>query len=644
MYLAHTVAQEVERRLYRTEYYPVIEGKVCGIIVGIGDRSLNKRSRQNSLDALAHRGPDDKGEWSAFSAHVWLGHRRLSIVDLSDAGRQPMHNEDHTIWLVCNGEIYNYPRLRVRLEGVGHRFYSHSDSEAILHAYETWGDQLVDHLEGMFAFALWDETRQRLLAARDRVGIKPLCYAETGEGLVLASEAGALLPLLEPRPEPEPMALAYVMTLGYIPSPWSIWHGIYKLEPGHLLTWQPQTGLQQRRYWEPPRHIDSEAKSDGDGWQALFESVLNEHLLSDVPIGLFLSGGIDSSSVAAGLRDIGQPVQAITVGFPDSPHDEAPIAAAVAEHLSFSHQTIPLEIQDINELIQQVAVAFDEPQGYSALLSMYLISQVAAPNFKVVLAGDGGDELFGGYTWYQNLTGGIRRHSRWLRHALRPLIGRNAPPALRWQAARHFAQVSPLHRHAWRLYPRFLPEEVKALLSPMSLRFDDTEMLTPLQKHFEPNLPLQRALQRVDLMTFCTDSILAKVDRASMAHSLEVRVPFLDRRIIEWALPRPLEAREQVESKPVLRDYLRSRVPASVLNHQKQGFSLRVLDDFDWDVAVDHIRNGAWVRQGYWSSDWERLLEPGVPYRAARIWNLLMLTRWADFWLGQRGKYARVVS
>lgn len=605
---------------------------MCGIVAAIHVDAADA-TKSRCLQSLKHRGPDARGQWKSLSVPVWLGHRRLSIVDLSEAGRQPMHNEDRTIWLVANGEIYNYPTLRAHLEELGHRFYSNSDSEVILHAYEVWGDQCVEHLEGMFAFALWDEPHQRLLSARDRVGIKPLYYADMGQGLILASDSRALLPLLKSRPEPESMALAYMMTLGYIPSPWSIWQGIYKLEPGHLLTWQSDTGMQQWCYWEPPRHTVSEARDYGDEWEALFESILKEHLLSDVPIGLFLSGGLDSSSIAAVLRDIGQPVQAMTVSFPNSHYDEAPIAEAVAKHLDFPHCIIPLEVGNVNALTGQVATAFDEPQGYSALLSMYLISQIAADDFKVVLAGDGGDELFGGYTWYRDLNGGIQRRSPLIRRALRPLVRRNASPTLRRQVAHHFAKMSPLHRHAWRQYPRFLPEEVEVLLSPLGLRFGDDEMLAPLYKHFEPELPLQRALQRVDLMTFCTDSILAKVDRASMAHSLEVRVPFLDRRIIEWALSRPLQGREQTRSKSLLRDYLRSRVPSKVLDHPKQGFSLPVLGNFDWESAVDEIRQGIWVRKGYWSSDWERLLKPGVPYHTARIWNLLILTRWAEVWL-----------
>jgi asparagine synthase (glutamine-hydrolysing) len=259
---------------------------------------------------------------------------------------------------------------------------------------------------------------------------------------------------------------------------------------------------------------------------------------------------------------------------------------------------------------------------------MYRISQIAAREFKVVLAGDGGDENFGGYTWYSNLNSEIPRRSKWLRRALRPIVKRNASPATRARAAHHFS--NPVCTYAWRVFPRFLPEEAEALFAPLGLRFNDDTLLDPLRKHFVPELPLRRALQRVDLMTVCTDQILAKVDRASMAHSLEVRVPFLDRRIIEWALARPVSPRETTENRPLLRDYLASRVPEAVLQHPKQGFTMRTKEELDWNKGLEMIRQSIWVQQGMWDQNWERLVEPGVPYRNARIWILLMLASWAD--------------
>lgn len=606
---------------------------MCGIVVVAGYSSLTQFNGDAALRALAHRGPDDEGSWCSADASVWLGHRRLAIVDLSPAGHQPIHNEDQTIWLVCNGEIYNYPILRVRLEGLGHQFYSRSDNEAILHAYESWAEDCVDYLQGMFAFVLWDEKEGKLLAARDPVGIKPLYYVEHNGRLALASEAGALVKLLDYKPAPEPVALAYVMTIGYVPSPWSIWQGIRKLEPGHLLTWQPGRRANVRKYWEPPRAIVGNTPPTIEQFQERFEPILKEHLLSDVPIGLFLSGGLDSTTIAAGLREIGQPVQALTVGFPDSPQNEAPIAETTAAHLGLPHETIPLAVGDIDELLSGVALAYDEPQGYSALLTMFLLSKVTASRLKVALAGDGGDELFGGYTWYGGLDGSLN-HRRWfICKVLYPLIHCLASPQLQKKVANAFARASVLHRHVWRLFPCFLPQEAEWLLAPMRVHFSDREMLEPFRRHFDPTLPLRRALQRVDLMTFCTDSILAKVDKASMAHSLEVRVPWLDRRIVDWALSSVPDPREEKESKPLLRDYLRPRVPTAVLQRPKQGFSLRGLLSYDWASAIEAIRQGPWVQNGMWRKNWEQLLVPGVPYREHRIWTLLCLTKWGQVWL-----------
>jgi asparagine synthase (glutamine-hydrolysing) len=561
------------------------------------------------------------------SGEAWLGHRRLAIVDLTAAGNQPMRNEDGTIRLVCNGEIYNYSSLRGRLEGLGHRFLSNSDSEAILHAYEEWDGACVEHLEGMFSFAVWDQDRRRLLAARDRVGIKPLYYCERAGGLALASEACALEGILDKCLQPEPSAVAYTMTLGYVPSPWSIWRGVFKLEPGHLLTWDKSRGTRLSRYWEPPGDLNGRA---AQGWDDLFEGVLQEHMMSDVPIGLFLSGGLDSTSVALGLHRLGRRVEAITIGFSGSAASEEAVAGAVAERLGFAHEVIPIEIRDVDALIRETNAAYDEPQGYSALLTMYKVCAAAAGLCKVVLAGDGGDEVFGGYTWYANLRRGPLARVRHTTQAIRSFLsdGSRRRENARWDA---FAARSVLHQHVRRLFPRFFADEVERLMAPAGLRFSEDELLAPLEKHFVPSLPLKRALQRVDLMTFCSDSILAKVDRASMAHSLEVRVPFLDRRIVEFGLALPVERGPRGwQGKRVLRQYLEGNVPPQVLCHPKQGFSMRVLDGFDFDTAVEEIRQGPWVRNGLWRDDLESLLAPGGAYREGRIWTLLMMTRWAE--------------
>ena len=347
------------------------------------------------------RGPDDEGTWTSQSGKIRLGHRRLAIVDLSQIARQPMHNENKSIWLVCNGEIYNYPELRERLEGLGHVFYSNSDSEVILHAYEQWGDESIEYFEGMYAYILWDENNGRLLAVKDRIGIKPLCYAEIPGGIAIASEMDSLIQVLPFRPEVNPEAVAYAMSIRYVPSPHAIWKGVKKLEPGHFLTWDEKRGANIYCYWSPPAEINYIGDYSPDKWNELFEKVLNEHLLSDVPIGIFLSGGIDSTSIAAGLQNIGYRPKALTVSFPEYKDNEATVAQETAKVLNLDHEIIEIRVKDIDDYLNKIYDLYDEPHCNYGLIPMYLISQTAKKYFKTVFAGDGGDECFGGYSWYR---------------------------------------------------------------------------------------------------------------------------------------------------------------------------------------------------------------------------------------------------
>jgi len=610
---------------------------MCGIIAVATHLLESPPDIKASIEAMRHRGPDSDGVWTSSSGKVRLGHRRLSIIDLSEDGCQPMHNEDKSIWLTCNGEIYNFPGLRSRLEGLGHSFYSNSDSEVIIHAYEQWGSECVHYLEGMFAFAIWDENKQRLFAARDRVGIKPLCYAEIPGGIALASDLRALLPLLSERPYPDPEAVAYVMTLGYIPAPLAIWKGTYKLKPGHKLCWSENGGIRIRKYWSPPTEIDHLGDYSIKKWEELFTTVLSEHLLSDVPLGFFLSGGLDSTTLAVGLHDLNVSIKALTISFPGSPLNEEPVAKAVTKHLNQEHEILPLEACDIDNLLDDVAAAYDEPIGYSALLTMYAISKLAAREFKSVLAGDGGDECFGGYVWHRaELPNQLKAFTSLIR-LLRRNIGLTGYSWIDRQLTRLYTGpgLSPLQKYSWQVTSRFFPEDAEYLMTPVGLRFDDEKWIQPLAENFVPGLPLLRALQRVDLLSFCSECILPKVDRASMWHSLEVRVPFLDRRIIEWGLRKPVEQRElqQGNSKPVLREFLRRRVPQKVLNHSKQGFSLKILPEYDWDSVFEQIENSWWVQSGFWRKDWRKVIDIGASPKRGRLWFLLMLAKWAQKWL-----------
>lgn len=611
--------------------------RMCGIIAVATNSPAKTPDISKALTSLAHRGPDGEGTWISPSGKTKLGHRRLSIVDLSEAGRQPMHNEDKSLWLVCNGEIYNYPRLRKRLEGLGHHFYSNSDNEAIIHAYEQWGEACLDYFEGMFAFAIWNTKTKQLFAAIDHVGIKPLCYSEIPGGIAIASDFRALLCLLPEKPAPNPEAVAYVMTLGYIPSPMSIWNGTCKLEPGHILNWSEERGIIIRKYWSPPTEIDYHGDYSQEKWTNLFKEVLNDHLLSDVPLGFFLSGGLDSSALAVGLNDLNSSIKALTVSFPGARLNEAPIASLVAKHLNIEHEILPLESPDINPLLDDVASAFDEPIGYSALLTMQAICSMAAHEFKAVLAGDGGDECFGGYVWHRAHIQGKLQAAQPLMSSLRRLIGTTGYSSIDRHLMRFYTKLSltPLQKYSWQVCSRFFPEEAEQLMAPTGLNFSNEKWIRPLDKHFSASLPLLRALQRVDLMSFCSELILPKVDRASMWHSLEIRVPFLDRRIIEWGLRKPVEQSElqQENSKPILRRYLQNKVPPKVLEHPKQGFSLKNKDKYNWDDINDQIENSWWVKNRYWDKNWRKIISNKFATEQNRLWFLLMLTKWAQKWL-----------
>lgn len=602
---------------------------MCGIVAYVGECWTASRA-EVSLAALRHRGPDMEGDWRDEAAGIWLGHRRLSIVDVSEAGRQPMLSEDGRTALVCNGEIYNAPALRRELEQLGHRFVSSSDSEVVLHGYEQWGEACLDRLEGMFAFAIWDGRKRRLFAARDRVGIKPLYVAEIGDGLVLASEVRGLWPWFGEKPRLDADALAEVMARGYVPSPRSMWRGVIKLEPSGFLVWERGKPLRHGRYWQPPESLDN--ATGHEPWVALWERVLSDHLLSDVPLGLFLSGGMDSSSVATGLVEAGHHLNAMSLAFPGSPRDESPVARLVAEHLGLPLKVWVMDDERLSSSLEQELAVVDEPQGYSAVLSMRALCKQAAARYKVAFSGDGGDEVHGGYGWYQSLEPlppkRLTARRRWLRAAMRCTTNKRV-----WHAAgAALSQLSPLHRHAWRLFPRFLPEEIERLLRPTGVRFSEDRLIAPLREYDRAGLPLRKRLQRIDLMTFCSDSILAKVDRASMAYGLEVRVPMLDRRVIEWGMSQPMAAELGDILKPMVRSYLKSRLPKKVLAHEKQGFSVPLIKTLDPEMMIRRIHCGKLVSDGWLTEDWDKSVGSGTASRHARLFVLFSLSVWFDRW------------
>jgi asparagine synthase (glutamine-hydrolysing) len=533
--------------------------------------------------AIVHRGPDEEGRYLA--PDVALGMRRLSVMDPA-MGQQPMTNEDGTIQLVFNGEIYNHRQLRGELVARGHAIATSSDTEVIVHLYEEMGDDVVDALRGMFAFALWDTRRQRLLIARDRVGIKPLYYCEHAGGLAFASELRSLLAMPEFTPRVSAQAVAQYLTFGYVPETHCIFEGVRKLPPGHRLTWEPSGVPRIARYWSPLRAERSDI-GEGEAVETL-RTLLREsvalHLESDVPLGAFLSGGIDSSAVVAQMAQLvpGR-VKTFSIGFEETSHNEAPHAAQVAREIGTEHTELIVR-PDADSLVDSVITGFDEPFGDPSSLPTFLVSQMAREHVTVALSGDGGDELFGGYTRYTELLSRrelsaatrrvLARVARYLPHGVR---GRNRLVDMsRTLRGRYAATVAtPASVHEGGMLSASLAAEMPPMDALLSAAFSPVA-----------GRDLLAQMTAVDLATYLPGDILTKVDRMSMSVSLEARVPLLDHHIVEFAmaLPSRMKVRDGV-GKWLLREAITGLVPPRVLSYPKRGFGVPLEDWFRGDLS-----------------------------------------------------------
>lgn len=613
---------------------------------------------------LRRRGPDGRGLYLSPDGRACLAHARLAIQDLSEAGAQPMADDaaEARVVVTFNGEIYNAPALRKDLESLGARFRSHADTEVLVQGYAHWGlDGLLRRLRGMFAFVILDRrepAQPRLLAAVDHAGMKPLVWtrfaSDGGSTLALASDCDALIGALSESPgfskRLDPTGLCHVLSVGYCPAPHTVWRGVHKLRPGEKLEWtmgEDQPPLTER-YWSPPDTLEPETDTDTpDAFESLFRGVVDEHLLSDVPVGLFLSAGLDSGSIALALAQSqrSDDVTAWTLaGRGISPEfDESPVAARFAAALMMRHRSIEFSPADLPETLSQAALAFDEPQGFTALLTAVRIAGAArAAGLKVVLAGDGGDEAFGGYPWHSagnhpiSLDPAHGRIGRPARHGVRLDIP-ECDPGERARAFLDLAHRSYTHRALCRAFPGFHPDESRALLGAIEPEYDPETFASWLEPEDRPDLPHPRRSQRLDLAGFCAGSILPKIDRASMHFGLELRAPFLDRRLLEWAMTRSV-SREASEghSKPALRALLRrgvaaGLVPAELLRRPKQGFSLRLSGDQSLEShAAAVLPSSRLVRDGVLRKDCARFLSDDPDARRTRLFTLCMVAAWYE--------------
>jgi asparagine synthase (glutamine-hydrolysing) len=604
-------------------------------------RPIDRDALVAMTDALAHRGPDAAGYF--VDAGIGLGHRRLSIIDLA-TGDQPLGNEDGTIQVVFNGEIYNFADVRAELQAHGHRFRTGSDTEVIVHGYEQWGDRCVDRFRGMFAFALWDGPKRRLLLARDRLGVKPLYYAEIpGVGLVFGSEIKSLLQNSEIPREWRPETLDAYLTLLYVPAPDTIYRAVRKLPPAHVLVAEGGA-VRTSRYWD--------LEFTGDGAPAREEAYLEEldailreavglRLISDVPLGAFLSGGIDSSLVVAYMKETsGAPPVTISVGFDHAAFDEVEHARTVAEHVGCEFHALTANPQ-VDTLLPKLAWHFDEPFADSSAVPTYYVSQAARRLVTVALSGDGGDELWAGYArhrvehWEQRarrVLGPAQRAAGWLAGAL-PLSIRGA------RSLRHLA-CNPDQAYALKhAYGMFEPDAKARLYSAdFSRRVRHADPFASFRDAYHAcgsADPLDRALY-VDARTYMIDDVLTKVDRMSMAVSLEAREPLLDHKLLEFSarVPSSLKLKDG-KSKYLLRRLLERRVPRSIVERGKRGFAAPI---GEWlrgplrAMTTELLLDGRLRDRGIFNpAEVARLWDEHRSGRAEhphRLWQLVMLEIW----------------
>ena len=592
---------------------------------------------------LVHRGPDSAG--SFLGGPVGLAMRRLAIIDLA-GGDQPIGNEDGSVQVVQNGEIYNYRDLRHRLERRGHTFRTRSDTEVLVHLYEDQGPSFVEALRGMFAIALWDSRERRLVLARDRFGIKPLYYRNEGGVLSFASELKALLRQPGFSRDVAPAALEAFLALNSIPAPLTVYREARKLPPGHVLVWEPASGLSLERYARPAPVAAGHNRRDGEAelaeeLRARLRDSVRAHLVADVPVGVLLSGGIDSSLLAAlaALEGNGR-LHTFTIGFEEGSFDERAEARLVAERYGTEHHEVVLR-PDAAELLPALAESFDEPFGDSSAIPTYLVSELARKHVKVALSGEGSDELFGGY--YTYVADSLAPHVGALARAARPLVELLPSSSQRVSAdymAKRFvrgAGLPPLERHhAWK---EIFSREARAdlLLPERRSGFDPLSLYRARYAETEGAEPLARLLD-VDLGLYLVDDLLVKTDRASMAHSLEVRVPFLDQLVAELALALPDRLKVRgLAKKRLLRIAAAPLLPPELLRGKKRGFSIPMAAWLRGELvpfARDVLSPDAIRRQGYFRPEAvTRLLDTHVARRedlSRQLWGLLAFSLWAE--------------
>lgn len=638
---------------------------MCGI-VGLVDPTVRSSDRIGEVvfamsAAVAHRGPDGQGTWVDAERGIGLGHRRLSIIDLSDAGAQPMRSRDGRWVITFNGEIYNHREIARRLEAGGTRFRGHSDSEVLIEAIAAWGvSQTLDRIEGMFAFAVWDRDDCRVTLARDRTGEKPLFWARAGSATMFSSSLDAFLAHPKFDPTISPVALTAMLRYKYVPAPLSIYRDATKVLPGSVVQIEHDGTIgDPMTYWScaevamtgqanPFRGSADDAVRELTG---LIRSSVENRMIADVPVGAFLSGGIDSSTVVAFMvEQAGHDVQTFTIGSEHAAFNEATDAARVAAHLGTKHHELVVSGADALAVVSDLPRIFDEPFGDSSQIPTLLVSRLARSSVTVALSGDGGDELFGGYNRHRWIPA-IHRRSRYVPHRARQSLAgavervgphridraSNAIPA-RWRPRQLGLKLEKVANIAamddiTAMYVRTVSHWADPVRAVRDGR--DPLVVAADSEAWPPLSGPTAQMMAVDLMTYLPDDILAKVDRATMAVGLEGRIPLLDRRIIEFAATLPPDLFPGAPSKQILREIVYSRVPRELLDRPKAGFGVPLdawlrgplrrwgNDLLDDPAAGEHLHLD--VIRDVWSAH-----QQGHHNHGFRLWDVLMFLAWSD--------------
>ncbi len=565
---------------------------MCGIAGYIGE--CDKRILRKMLDVISYRGPDDWGVYT--DKGVGLGNRRLSIIDLK-TGKQPIHNEEGDVWVVYNGEIYNYKNLRSELEKKKHKFYTASDTEVLVHAYEEWGEEFVRRLRGMFALALWDGNRKRLLLARDWVGEKPLYFADAGGTLLFGSEIKSILQHPSVKRKVNPDSLSYYLSFGCTPPEDTMLSGIHKLQPAHVMICDKngkKTTTEYARLTRAQRETSEEAAVERV--RALLKSSVNSRLMSDVPLGAFLSGGIDSASTVALMSEIcDAPVKTFTVGFGEE-DDEFGYAKRISEEFGTEHHELNVGYERLPSLLPKIIWHMDDPLSDSTMFPTYLVSELASRHVKVVLVGEGGDEIFGGYPRY-------------------------SPLADWWYAPRGV--------RLWR-YMRYVTVFKDGAKNRL-LKKPGAPAWEYAKKYFSGGASLLDCALEFETKTLLPDDLLLKADKMSMAHSIEARAPFLDYELVEYAatLPPRMKFQNGV-GKLILRKAVSGLVPRETLERAKHGFSVPLARWFSsgaLDFAVEKLRDKT-MGEYFDSRTLNSYVESRTAKDHARLWHLLVFAMW----------------